>query len=263
MTEGREGHLNLEGGGIWYEVAGDGPAVVLMHAGIADSRMWDAQFEGFAEHHRVVRFDVRGFGRSPPPTAPFSRGEDVVALMDHLEIPSAALVGCSMGGGIAISLALQHPDRVHALVPVATALPGYQWPENELDRQTEEAVAARDWDRVVGLNIEQWAPLRTDPEVDALIERMIRENARVDELPEELFLPTPSAMDGLEEIRCPTLVVVGETDPPPIFDIANILVERIPRAQRVDIAGADHLVPLRRPREFNEAVLGFVATLPA
>jgi 3-oxoadipate enol-lactonase len=244
---------------LYYEKAGAGPAVILLHAGIADHRMWTHQMEPFSAEHTVVAYDQRMFGRSDPPTGPFSIVEDLTALLDALDIERAALVACSMGGAVEIEFALAHPVRVTALVPVASSLAGFDWPKDPKIAEADAAEAAGDIERAVELALEIWAPLRTDPATDQLIERMARENTSESAIPDEWWLePERPAAERLEEIRAPTLVVVGDTDHPKILAIADALSSRIPGARRADIANADHLVPLRQPEAFNAAVLPFL-----
>ena len=105
-----------DGGRLYWEHAGRGPVIVLIHAGLWDRRIWDAQMEPFAESHRVVRYDLRGFGRSSPLEQPFSAREDLAELLGALGIDQAALVGCSIGGGLAVDFAIEFPGSVSALV---------------------------------------------------------------------------------------------------------------------------------------------------
>ena len=254
-----EGFAEVPGGRLWYDERGEGPAVFLTHAGIADARMWEAQMSSFTGTFRTARYDDRAFGKSPVPTMPFSPIEDVVHLMDALGIERAALVGNSFGGAIDIEVALAHPDRVWALVAIAPALLGF---EGEGHPTLEAAAAARAAGDVAGsvdLELEVWAPLRTDPDADALIHRMAHDNAGVEDLPDELFIePERFAAERLEELSVPTLVVIGDTNPPDFEAIADEIAERVPGARTARIAGADHLVSLRRPDEFDRVVLEFL-----
>jgi pimeloyl-ACP methyl ester carboxylesterase len=122
-----EGFAPVPGGELYYEESGEGPAVVLGHAGIADHTMWDAQVDPFSERYRVVRYDLRGFGRSSTPETDYAPHDDVRALLAHLNIDRAAVVGVSMSGGIAVDFALAHPEMLWALVPVAAGMDGYDW----------------------------------------------------------------------------------------------------------------------------------------
>lgn len=254
-----DGLARLPSGSLWYDDRGDGPAVVLIHAGIADARVWERQMSSFARAFRTVRYDDHAFGRSPVPTAPFSPVDDLAALMDALGIERAALVGNSFGGAIAIEAALAHPDRVWALVAVAPALLGFEGEGHPILEAAGEARAAGDVSRSVDLELEVWAPLRTEPEVDALIRRMAHENSGVEDLPDELFVePERPAAGRLEELRVPTLVVIGDTNPPDFEAIADEISARVPGARTERIADADHLVSLRKPEEFDRVVLAFL-----
>src|SRR5205085_12090769 len=110
---------------LYFEVAGNGPALVLIHGSMVDTRMWDNQFEVFAQHYRVVRYDVRGFGKSALPTETFSHADDLKALLDFLGIAQAHILGLSMGGGIAINFALTYPEMTRTLIVVDSTLAGY------------------------------------------------------------------------------------------------------------------------------------------
>ena len=264
MRPPRAGRADLPGGSLWFEDRGDGPAVVLLHAGIADARMWAPQMDPFSERFRTIRFDMRAFGASPVPTAPFSPIEDVAALLDALDVPRAALVGSSFGGAIAIEAALAHPDRVWALVLVAPALFGFEHAGHPTLEEAEAARASGDVTRSVDLELEVWAPLRTDAETDELIHRMAHDNGGVDDLPDELFIePDRLAAERLEDVAVPTLVVIGDENPQDSDAIADEIAGRVPGATKARIAGADHLVSLRRPGEFNEVVLQFLGRASA
>ena len=135
MREGEDGFADLpHGGRLHYEIAGDraSPAVTLLHPGLWDARTWDPHFGRWTERFRVLRYDQRGYGGSSRPDgSPYSHVRDLVALLDHLDIERTALVGCSMGGGLAIDATLTVPERVWALVPIAPGLGGFEDTEEE------------------------------------------------------------------------------------------------------------------------------------
>jgi 3-oxoadipate enol-lactonase len=259
-SSGSEGFVPVRGGRLWYEERGEGPVVVLIHAGIADARMWDAQMDAFAERHRTIRYDLRAFGRSDTPLESFSMTGDLCELMDGLGVERAAIVGVSMGGALAIDMAAAHPDRVWALVPVASALSGYEWPDDDPAlAEIEAAEHAGDRERAVDLGLELWAPLSSGPAIDDLIRRMAHENAKADDVPDDLVLRLdPPAIERLEEIRAPTLVVLGDHDLEDIETIAEVVADRVPWARKVVIPNTDHLPPMRAPEEFNRIVMAFL-----
>lgn len=152
------GYLDRAGTRIAYEVIGTGYPIVLIHAGIADARMWDDQIDAFAEYYRVIRYDLRGFGRSDPASGTFSHRDDLVALLDLLNIERAHLVGLSRGGRLAVDFALEHPERVSALVSCAT-WPSGQEPSPELAQTfsaVDKALEAGDLDGAVERELRVW-----------------------------------------------------------------------------------------------------------
>jgi pimeloyl-ACP methyl ester carboxylesterase len=259
-----EGFAPVENGRLWYEIRGFGPPVILIHAGLWDARTWDDQMEPFSRGHRVVRYDLRGFGRSDRFDRPFSERRDLAQLMDHLGLESAALVGASIGGALAVDFAIEYPNRVNALVLVAPGLSGDDTPDtDEMERIWKQAQAAKDagdLEGCVDLELEIWTPLRTDPEVDRRIRHIAQDNRH------ELTLEwrhsqgmEPPAAGRLGEVRVPTLLILGDSDAPVMGTIADRIVAGIPGTTRAAIPGADHLPNMRRPAEFDRIVLEFLA----
>ncbi len=132
---------SINGATLYYELVGEGEPLVLVHAGIADSRMWDAQIEVFAQRYRVIRYDMRGFGRTSMVEGPYSHHEDLRGLLDFLDVRWAHLLGCSMGGATVLDFALRYPEKVGALVLVGSAVSGFEG-DFEPPGQWNELVAA-------------------------------------------------------------------------------------------------------------------------
>ena len=155
-----EGFVPVAGGRLWAQAAGEGTGVVLAHAGIADARMWDPQWAALAARHRVVRYDLRGFGRADAEATTFSNRADLVAVMDAAGLDRAVLVGCSRAGSIVVDTALEFPDRVSGLVWVCGGLGGVAidaTPEEQAVFAREEALeAAKDWAALADLEVEIW-----------------------------------------------------------------------------------------------------------
>lgn len=171
------GMAEVNGARIFYEVAGEGEPLVLVHAGIADSRMWEDQLTAFAARYRVIRHDLRGFGMTAMVEGPFSHHEDLRALLDSLDVERAHLVGCSMGGGAVLDFALEYPQRVGNLVLVGSAVGGFA-PDIDPPRQWDEILAADeagDLERVSELEVQVWVdgPRRSSEEVDASIRDLV------------------------------------------------------------------------------------------
>jgi pimeloyl-ACP methyl ester carboxylesterase len=244
----RTGLAPVPGGHLAYDETGSGSPVVLLHAAIGDRRGWDLLVPELARSHRVIRYDARGFGGSSRPAEPFRLEDDLAALLDHLSLPSAALIGNSFGAATAVDFALAHPDRVDALVLVAPSLTGFPRATVPVDEQIEDAVRRGDLAGAAALDREYWAPLRSDPATEALLDTMVAANAKVYELPEELVIEAPNPTLRLYQVSAPTLVVLGGQDVPEVARIGALLATAVPGAVLATIAEADHLVPLRAPQ---------------
>ncbi len=262
----QNGIAEVNGARLFYEVAGEGPAVVLIHAGIADSRMWDGQFEAFAREFRVIRYDARGYGRSDMPAGPFAHRDDLHGLLRLLGVERAALVGLSMGGSTAIDFTLDHPEMVSSLVPVAAGLGGFQHSESmqRADAEEEAAFERGDMEAVYEINLRTWVdgpgrpPDAVDPEIREIVRQMQRDaSISTEGQPRRL---DPPAIGRLAEITAPTLVIAGDADLPDMLTIADLLEAGIAGARKVIIPGVAHMVNMERPAEFNRLVLDFLRT---
>jgi pimeloyl-ACP methyl ester carboxylesterase len=258
----RSGYLTVAGGRLYCERAGEGFPVVLIHPGLWDLRIWDAQFEAFAEHHDVIRYDLRGSGRSDRPSAPYSNVADLRALLQELGVGRCALVGCSLGGQLAIDFALEHADLADAIVTVSPGLSGHPWEDPELDSrliEAQAAVAMGDLERAMEAELAMWAPIDPGSETSQRIRQVAMDNTQVFQIPEGLPTPPPSAVGRLAEVRAATLVIVGDKDVREIHAIADRLVAEVPGALKREIHDADHLVMVRQPDVFNRVVLDFLS----
>lgn len=252
---------------MFYHDMGSGDPIVLLHAGIADSRMWEKQLKVFAEHYRVVAPDLRGFGQTEIPQGVFAHYRDVYALLQHLGIESAHFVGASMSGETAVNLALTYPQMVKSLVLVCSALGGYEFTDEatiEVWEEVGEALEAGDLSRGVELEVLLWVvgPNRSPAQVDDAIQLAVGEM-----ILRSYTLPTgegteedlePYAINRLQEIQCPTLVLIGDNDVPDMQIIANTLATGIHGAKKVAIADTAHLPNMEKPTAFNQLVLDFL-----
>ncbi|HEY8193116.1 MAG TPA: alpha/beta fold hydrolase [Gaiellaceae bacterium] len=241
---------------LWYDETGEGPPVVLLHEGVVDSRIWDPVVPLLAGRHRVIRYDQRGFGRSPLPGGPYSLVGDLISVLDAAGVDRAALVGCSRGGGIALTAAVERPERVSALVLAGSALPGHRLEVNWTDEQIarwEAADAVDDFDAMAELDMEVWAPMGADPQLRAMfVENAVGSNS------EETTTDEPVA-DRIRSIAAPTLVITGSRDVPAINDVGALLAREIPGARRAVIEEADHMIPWRTPEELSHLILEFLS----
>src|SRR3954468_7875090 len=164
---------------IYSEVAGEGPEIVLLHEGICDSRMWDAQWEAWSRSYRLLRLDFRGYGRSPIEPGAYSSARDVLEVMDRHEFERSAVVGVSLGGRVALEVALAQPERVAALVLVGSGLPGHEWSDEMKAAWGEEEAAfeAGDLDKAVEISLRTWVdgPRREPGDVDSEVRARVGE----------------------------------------------------------------------------------------
>ena len=269
------GHIPVNGARIYFEATGDPsmPALLFIHAGVADQRMWDAQVEYFAPRYRVVRYDTRGYGQTMMKDVEFTNHADATAVLDHLRIAKAVLIGCSRGGGIAIDFTLEHPQQVLALVVVGSGPGGFQYkrPDNEVGKfigslsdQMDTAWKARDFERLAALDVRLWGDGPSAPE--GRMARPMREKMygmcldtyrhwTTNGKPIEL---QPPAYERLSEIKAPTLIVDGDLDLPSIAVMAEAMQGAITHAQRLTIRNAAHLTPMEQPDVFNAALENFL-----
>jgi len=260
------GSVPVDGARLWYEEAGEGPPLVLLNAGIADSRMWDRQLPALAERFRTIRYDARGAGRSDPARGSYSPRADLVALLDALGIGRAHLVGLSLGGAVALDAALEFPDRVASLVLAGARPSGLPSSDRLLAAWAAvgAAAAAGDLDRANELELALWVdgPRRSPQQVDPAVRELVRAmNGALLAGPDE-GEPRPldpPAVGRLAEVGAPTLVLAGDADQPDVLAAADLLAREIPGARKVLIADAAHLPNLERPAQSNRLVLDFLA----
>ncbi len=261
------GRVQLPGSSLYYESAGKGSTVILLHGGNLDRRMWDAEFAALQRTHRVIRYDARGFGRSGPADTAFAAHRDLLALMDALQLERASLVGLSMGGRIAIDFTLAHPERVDRLVLAAPGISGGTWADDGDTLWLNEArAAARRHDSLaVARAWLQSAYIRTALR-DSAIARRVRGWA-LDQLPfwagimrhqDVEVEANPPAAEHLAELRVPILLIVGTDDTAFIQDVARAIQSQAPNVRRVDIPGAGHMVNVEAPAEFLRVVTEFL-----
>ncbi len=238
----------VDGGEVWADDSGgDGPPLVLLHPGIGDSRIWEPLLPALTASYRVLRYDARGFGRSPAPTVKFTLLTDLVAVLDHYGLDHVAIVGCSQGGGSGLALALDQPARVAALALLCPGIPGFAWPEEpepgELEAEYGRAIKAGDVDAVAGLVQRIWGAAGPTP---AVMEQF-RSAARAYISSGDLMQPDPPVLARLGELAIPVSLLVGDADYPPLIESNRQAAALIPGCQLTVVPGLDHLPPLRDP----------------
>lgn len=264
--EPSSGFAEVNGTRLYYEVAGSGHPLVLIHGFSLDTRMWDDQFETFAQYYQVVRYDARGFGKSAVPTAEsYSEAGDLNALMEHLGIAQAYVLGHSLGGGTAINFALSYPDATDALVLVGSILGGFNWVEMG---STLDAIWSAGKESGVEEARELWlgsawfSPALENPGVASRLTRIVSEYSGWDwENDDPSVSLEPPAIGRLDGMRAPTLVVVGERDTSDNHTIADTLQQRIPNARKVIMPRVGHMANMEDRESFNDIVLAFLAEI--
>lgn len=268
-----KGFAPVDKGSLYYEVAGSGRPVLLIHAGVADCSMWDDQFNLFSQYYRVIRYDTRGYGRSRTETTEFSNRQDILDLFKHLGVEQACVIGISRGGQIAIDFTLEHPECVSALVPVAAGVSGYDYQpgdseqarhEMELFTHMDELWEKKAFDELADLEVHAWADGPSQPvgrassQIRDYIRKIIRANyTRQDGQPTPQPLSPPAA-GRLDGIHVPILILVGEFDTLDTLAMADKLEQDIPHARKVIFPGTAHMIPLEQPAKFNQVVLNFL-----
>jgi 3-oxoadipate enol-lactonase len=271
--EAFEGTIPVPGGTLWAQWAGTGTGVVLIHAGIADARMWDPQWDRLVSEHRTARYDTRGFNRTTTEDVPFSNRADVIAVMDAARMDRAVLVGCSRGGSIALDTALEYPDRVSGLVWVCGGVSGAEvddLPEATalFDRQ-EPLFEAKDWEALADLDVQIWIDGVGQPagraaeSVRTLVRQMCLETYTKELEEGQPIVLDPPALGRLGELRVPVLAIVGLLDLPATSTTASMLVEGAQNGRRIDVPDVAHLPSLERPTWFTEMLRSFLDEVEA
>ena len=230
---------------IWAEDSGgDGPPLVLLHEHVADSRMWDPMWSQLCDIYRAIRYDARGFGRSPAATQEYSQLLDLLAVLDHFGVDQAHFCGCSGGGGTIVDLALAEPARVRSMVLLAPGISGYPWPdEPELDAEFEALAAAGDEDGVADLCVRVWGAAGPDP----FVTELARSAARALPSQERFQRGDAPAFDRLDEIGAPSVIMVGTADQPALIECSEQAAARIPGCTLIRVPGVDHYPTVRNP----------------
>jgi len=261
MTE----FLETNGARIAYDVDGSGPAVLLIHAGVANRTMWEDQVAALKDAYRVIRHDTRGYGETETGAVEFSNRADIAALLDHLGEPAAHVVGLSRGGQIALDFAIESPDHVRSLTVVAGGIGGYESPD-EVAAETWEPVEAmweqKEWDKLTDWETAFWAdgpgqsPDRI-PEVRRRVHAWVLENYRAEKEEGQPQPLDPPAVGRLGDLRAPLLVMLGTLDDPGTVESMRHLAASVPGARLEEFESA-HMVNLEHPDRFNRVLREFL-----
>ncbi|PWK13017.1 alpha/beta fold hydrolase [Tumebacillus permanentifrigoris] len=255
----------LSGSGIYYERMGLGTPIVLLHGLNLDTRMWDGIFEELAQEFQVIRMDIPMFGLSPAKTQEFALYEDIRTMLDELEIEQAYFVGHSMGGMVALEFVCAHPERVLGVVSAYGGLMGHPHSEQiqHASQRIQELKQAGELEELLAYDI---TTLLDGPTAEpGRVQGDVRERVKAMRV-HALSLPAgnfpklldPPPIARLEEIQAPLLSIYGDLDWPDFAEVSQVLVDRMPHAQRVLMEGTAHMGPMEKPAEFVRLVKGFV-----
>jgi 3-oxoadipate enol-lactonase len=267
------GYAEVNGTKLYYEMAGAGEPLVLIHGNFGDRRHWDFQFDELSKKYKVLRYDVRGYGKSALPKADeaYKDCDDLKAMMEFLEIKKTHLCGVSQGADIGVDFALVYPTMCISLIPIGPWVMGYG--EDEFKTPASDSLGAAML-KVLDILKNKGTNERTDylwAGNNVFGKGVVSPAAR------NALLKTgyeyswwrylnihkrqyafPQAIRKLNEIKIPTLVVTAEYDFPVCKEIANIIAKEIAGAKLISIKDAGHLMNMDNPQEFNAAITSFI-----
>ena len=259
----QSGFIEVDGGKLYYEVAGKGDVIVLVHDGSLHNVTWDGQFLTFAENYRVIRYDRRGYGKSAYPEKPYSDIEDLKSVFDFLDVKKAAVMGMSAGGRLSIDFALEYPEKVTSLVLVGAVLSGYSYTDHFLSRGGRiDASYFANPEKLIDFMFKEdpYTIYYKNKDAREKAYRLMKENPHNYDFRKNRFLrgPRRAALGVLDEIKVPTMIVLGEYDIPDVHSHAGANEAGIKNSERVVVRNSAHLVPLEKPEEFNRMALRFL-----
>jgi len=264
------GYADVNGAKLYYEVAGQGKSIVLINGFTLDTRMWDDQFLMFSNSYKVLRYDVRGYGKSSTPSGDdYTDVDDLMCLMRKLDIEKAYVIGLSMGGSIAIDFTLSYPEAVEKMVLVDSTLNGYTWTERYGGSLRSIWTTCKehglDAAKAQWLGFEIFCSESENPKAYQGLKEIIDDYSGIhflnDDLPGyRVKMKDPPIAKRLMDIHVPTLVIVGERDSPDFHIIADLIVGDAPQARKFVIPMVKHMSNMEDPETFNKEVLAFISS---
>jgi pimeloyl-ACP methyl ester carboxylesterase len=264
---GTSRYLEINGTPLFLREHGKGMPTLLLHAGIADGRMWAPQLAGLGDKLRLIMPDLWGYGQSSIPNRPFAYHQDMAALLDALAVPTAWVIGVSFGSRVGLGFTLAYPARVRGLVLISPLLDGLNTSQAlaSFDAEEERLLESGDLAGATELNLRTWvdgphrSPDQVDPGVRAAVARMQMAAFRVP-VPEEarVIHLAPPAGARLHEIALPTLILVGELDVEDVREHAQVIARTIPNARLERIPATAHMLTMEAPQAVNRLVAEFV-----
>jgi pimeloyl-ACP methyl ester carboxylesterase len=246
---------------LYYEIHGQGEPIALLHSGGADLRDWQFIAPQLAQNYRVIAFDGRGAGKSPPLLEPANFVEDLKNLLDRLQIERAILVGHSIGGQIATDFALAYPDRVSKLVLVAPGLSGHRFSPAVEEWFGQVWAAAPDAEKMTQISLSQcvYSVVMSSPQQD-LMAAMTRHNIEraLEWKTAQMQWAQPPTIERLHELQTKTLFIIGTQDMADNLHTAQ-LFQQLPNIRFDRIEGADHMPTLTHPDRIVRSISAFLS----
>lgn len=266
----KSNYVSINGIKIHYERSGEGLPIVFVHAGIADSRMWDDQVGPLAKGFQVITYDMRGFGLSPQISGQYSHYKDLISLLDELEIERCVLVGSSKGGSVSLDAVLSSPERIAGLIVAGGMAHGLELqdepPPPPQWEEASKALKAGDLMKTNELEVQMWVDGYKQPigradesirnKVMAMNAIVLENESNASDAVEKVL--KPEAGVRLDELRLPTLFIKGDLDDPYIHQAIDKMTDEIPNARQETIHHAAHLPNMEKPDIFNELVVNFL-----
>jgi pimeloyl-ACP methyl ester carboxylesterase len=263
-NEIKSGFVKVDGGKIYFETKGHGDAIILLHPGLTDLRMWKHQVIELSKNHKVICYDQRGYGKSDLPSKNYSPNADLLALLDSLKIEKAGFVGICMGALHAMEFALEYPERINTLALSGISFLNWKYSDDVIKKHLEfSSIVTQGPDKAI-------KALKTDPFWTQTYPSDIYETAHKDfldlleenktaftanwQFKEQVF----TTMDKISEIDKPVLVIRPENEIDYMIDTADYLIENIENVEQVNIKDGGHLSNMERPKEFNKAIVDFL-----
>ena len=260
LTHFEDGYLPLNSGKMYYQVHGSGEPLVFVHGMGLDHRMWDEQVAGFCKMYQVISYDLRGFGKSSLPDAPYNHPEDLIMLLDFMGIEKAHYIGLSMGARVVTDLSIMYPERVCSITLVDSVLHGYKQTSMDLmaistaAREVSPKAANQLW-----FEHALFAPARRNPEVAPKLKQMIDDYTGWHWVNTNPWTPlSPPSIEQLDKIDIPTLILIGEEDLLDFQITSDILEKGIKGGRKTVIPKVGHMSNMENSTAFNEFLADFI-----
>ncbi len=256
---GNSGYIDAGEAKIFYEMAGDGDALIFIHDGLVHREIWDEQFSYFSQKYRVIRYDRRGYGKSSEAKGAFSNVEDLLSLFTQLRVDRASLIAMSSGGRLAIDFTLQYPDKVSSLILVGAVVGGFPYTQHFYNRGGHLPAGLKTDDERTHYYVveDPYEIYRANKAATEKAVQLVKNNPRKGHGSASDRPPGKHPYQRLDEIKVPALILVGEFDIPDVHAHAGAIQAGIADSKRDIIPKAGHLIPLEQPALFNDAVEKF------